>query len=98
MAQLARSKGVAVLASCLRGETAKEVPDLEHGVFTYALLEGLGGATANAYGIVTPSGLKAYVEPRVYELTGQYFTSAQMPAGWLGGQDFPIGVVQEQRP
>ena len=95
IAQLARSAGVAVLAACLKGQTAKEIPDLKSGTFTYAVLEALKGenGVAGMDGKVTVTETKAYVEDRVCELTQKHAQSDQVPAGYVSGQDFPLTVV-----
>jgi uncharacterized caspase-like protein len=50
-------RGRAVLTASGPDEAAQEDPDLEHGVFTYHLLEGLRGAADSASnGEVTPDG------------------------------------------
>jgi formylglycine-generating enzyme required for sulfatase activity len=51
----------AVLFSCERGETSWENKDVKHGVFNWAVLQGLKGKAGN-YGVVTWSSLTSYVE------------------------------------
>lgn len=94
--QLARSAGVAVLASTGTEQLAAEVKDLGHGVFTHALLAGLDGGAdgGNKDGKVTVAELKAYLEDQVPELTRKYRGTAQYPNGFTRGQDFPVSVVK----
>lgn len=64
--RLTRSRGRVVITASGPYEVALELPDLGHGIFTYYLLEGLGGkADRNGDGIVTVSELYEYVEDQV---------------------------------
>jgi len=94
--QLARSAGTVVLAAAGSEQTAGEAKALGHGVFTYALLEGLSGKAdggARPDGKVTVKELEAYLGERVPELTREHRGQAQYPQGFAVGQDFPIGLV-----
>jgi uncharacterized caspase-like protein len=64
--RLTRSRGRVVITASGPNEVALELPALGHGIFTYYLLEGLGGkADRNGDGIVTVSELYEYVEDQV---------------------------------
>jgi hypothetical protein len=64
--RLTRSKGRVIMTASGANEVALELPELGHGIFTYFLLEGLGGkADRNGDGIVTVSELYEYVEEQV---------------------------------
>jgi uncharacterized caspase-like protein len=66
---------------------------LGHGVFTYALLEGLNGAAdGNSDGKITVRELDAYLQDQVPELTKKYRGAPQYPSSYGFGQDFPVGV------
>lgn len=93
--QLARSAGVVVLASTETAQFATEFGKLGHGVFTYALLQGLSGDADGTPrdGKVTVKELEAYLNDTVPELTKQYRGTAQYPNSYARGQDFPLGVV-----
>ncbi len=71
-ADLRRGSGAVVIAAASGVEQAAERSDLAHGVFTYAILEGMKGATADANGDgeVQVSELLKYVRRRVSELSG----------------------------
>lgn len=71
---LARSVGTHILAATDRNQYAIELARLGHGVFTYALLEGLKGKadTGPADGIVTASEVIRFVEKTVPLLAEQY--------------------------
>jgi hypothetical protein len=64
--RLTRSKGRVIITAAGPNEVALETAELKHGVFTYYLLEGLGGrADRDADGLVTVSELYEYVEQQV---------------------------------
>ena len=62
--QEAREKGIITIFSCSPNERSWESEELEQGVFTYALLEGLGSKGKKA----TAERLKDYLKYRVQEL------------------------------
>jgi len=95
MYQLARSSGVVLLAATGTEQAAAEVGKLGHGIFTYALLQGLAGAAdggAAPDGKVTVKELESYLNDRVPELTREHRGAAQDPLSFALGQDFPIAV------
>ncbi|MFZ6012598.1 MAG: caspase family protein [Bacteroidota bacterium] len=94
--QLARSSGVVMIASSGTKQYATEFEQLQHGVFTYALLEALDGRADNGDKKITVNELKFYMEDRVPELTKQYGGQAQYPTGYITGNDFPISVIEKQ--
>jgi TolB-like protein len=64
------AEGLYILAAAKEGEESKEFPDLGHGAFTYALLEGLRGeADTNREGLIYVTDLFRYVAHRVPPLT-----------------------------
>lgn len=94
--QLARSSGVAMIASSGTKQFATEFAQLKHGVFTYALLEALDGKADNGDKKITVNELKLYMEERVPDLTKQYGGKAQYPTGYITGNDFPISIVEDR--
>jgi len=70
--EIAKERGIVTLFSCSRGERSYEIKDLEQGVFTYALLEGLKQST-------TPRALEQYLTKRVPALNNQYRKPIQTP-------------------
>jgi uncharacterized caspase-like protein len=96
MKMLARSEGVYLIAASTRQQYAYEVPELGHGVLTYALLSGLGEkgppqASATTDGIITVYSLLQYVNQIVPDLTEKYHNGAkQYPVSSNTGQDFPL--------
>ena len=91
--QLARASGVVMIASSGTQQFASEFEVLQHGVFTYALLEALDGKADSGDEKVTVNELKIYMEERVPELSEQYGGQAQYPTGFVHGNDFPISIV-----
>jgi hypothetical protein len=57
--------GWASLSSCSSGEVAHESGELNHGIFSYYLCEGLEGKAANDEGVVTFDRLVDYVRTSV---------------------------------
>jgi len=93
--QLARSAGTVLLASTGTDQFATEFATLAHGVFTYALLQGLNGDADGGNpkdGKITVKELEAYLNDQVPELTKKYRGTAQYPNSCARGQDFPLGV------
>lgn len=97
IAQLSRSSGIHVMAAAGSEQYATEFESLGHGLFTYALLEGLAGAADGAPkdGKVTIYELKGYLDDQVPELSIQFKGSPQYPHTFSRGQDFPIVIVEE---
>jgi len=93
---LARSSGVVILASSGTKQFAAEFDELQHGTFTYALLEALDGKADRGDGQVTINEIKLYMDERVPELTTQYGGKAQYPTGYITGNDFPISVPHKE--
>ena len=94
IAQLARSTGTHWLTASGSEQYATEFAQLGHGVFTYALLEGLKGKADSGDKRVTINELKAWLETQVPELTQKYKGTPQYPASYGYGQDFPLTVVK----
>jgi len=96
--QLARSKGLTVIAASGTEQLATEVRDLGHGIFTYSLLEALRGASDGIIGDkkVTVGEIRTYLDDRIPELSRKYRSAAQYPTAYSSGQDFPIVLVNEQ--
>jgi uncharacterized caspase-like protein len=92
---LARAEGVFVVAAATRQQEAIEVPELGHGVLTYALLSGLGAKgtepATGAGGVVTMYGLVEYISRKVPELAARYGRNTrQLPVSFHRGMDFPL--------
>ncbi len=96
IAQLSRATGVAILASSSADEFSRGDDDLEHGYFTYTVLEGLreGRADGNGDRKITVKELDAYVDDRLPQLTVERGKPPQFPQGYYRGADFPLGTVR----
>jgi hypothetical protein len=93
IAQLHRSSGTHFLMSTGANQYAAEIEKLRHGVFTYALLNGLAGEAAQK-GKVTVNTMAAYLADKVPELSREYRGYPQYPKKFTtaGGDDFPLAL------
>lgn len=65
-----------------------------HGVFTYALLQGLrGGADSDANREIDIDELGVFVRKQVSVITKKRWGYEQLPMLVLSGQIFPIGLT-----
>jgi uncharacterized caspase-like protein len=98
--RLSRATGRATIVAATDAQPAMEGYE-GHGVFTYAVLQGLQHADAvsgNRDGMTGLFELAAYVHTRVPEITMQTFAYEQIPQVHMQGSDFPVGVVQAVNP
>ena len=95
IAQLMRSTGHAVLAAASSEQMALEQGEAGHGVFTYALLQGIAGsADANRDGIVDIDELAAHLAKTVPEITKRRWGFEQRPMRKTVGISFPVTRVK----
>jgi hypothetical protein len=97
--RLARTKGRAIITASRPNEVSLEVGEYGHGLFTYFLLQGLGGAAdLNRDGIVSLQELYEYVEQEVTR-TSRALGGNQHPVlkGELEGV-LPLVTVTAPRP
>lgn len=71
-----------------------------HGVFTYALLDGLARADSNGNGLIEVTELAGFVDTAVPEITEKAFGLRQLPQMSIQGSDFALarkvdGLVAE---
>lgn len=94
--QLARSTGVHIVAATAQDQFAVELSRLNHGLFTYAVLEALAGGADGGRkdGFVSVREMLAYVEDRMPELSMQQRSSPQYPVINSRGMDFPVSIAQ----
>ncbi|MHC9541208.1 MAG: caspase family protein [Vulcanimicrobiota bacterium] len=93
MKMLAKSYGLHILAASADEQLAGESSDLGHGIFTYAILEGLEGkADSEKDGIVTVRELLPFVEFEVEALSVKHLGRKQYPVIDSRGMDFPLVV------
>lgn len=77
----AQDARIVVFSATAANNTAAELPELGHGVFTYSILEGLRGKAGTSDGGVTLFGLADYISREVVRLT----SSKQKPFYYVGG-------------
>lgn len=77
----AQDARIVVFSATAANNTAAELPELGHGVFTYSILEGLRGKARTSDGGVTLFGLADYISREVVRLT----SSRQKPFYYVGG-------------
>jgi hypothetical protein len=91
---LVRAEGLFIIAASTRQQEAIEVPELGHGILTYALLSGLGAiGDATLPAVITMHQLLSYVSQKVPELATRFArTTRQVPVSFSRGMDFPLTV------
>ena len=95
IAQLMRATGHAVLAAASSEQMALEQGEKGHGVFTYALLQGMAGAAdANRDDIVDIDELAAHAATSVPEITQRRWGFAQRPMRRTVGTAFAVTRVK----
>lgn len=87
-ARLAPAEGLYILAAARSGEQSVELPDVGHGAFTQALLDGLAGAAANPDGLITVFGLAGHAT----RLVGQLTNGEQHPYQAIVGEDLVLAA------
>ena len=90
----AQDARIVVFSATAANNTAAELPELGHGVFTYSILEGLRGAAKTSDGGVTLFGLADYVSREVVRLTA----SKQKPFYYVGGVENIVWLSREAAP
>jgi WD40 repeat protein len=87
--KVATMSGRAVLAASNSDEMAMD-GYRGHGVFTFALLEGLEAADSDAQGQILITRLAEYVQRRVPDMTEDKWHYRQRPLSAIKGDPFPI--------
>jgi uncharacterized caspase-like protein len=92
LAQLSRSSGIHVMASSESQQQSAEIKSLNHGVFTYVLLEALSGKADGAPmdSKITVYEIKSYIDDQVPEISYRLIRHKQFPSTFSIGHDFPI--------
>lgn len=95
--RLKRAMGRATLVASGNDQSAMEGYE-GHGVFTWALLEGLSGkADGNQDGYITVSELTSHIENRVPEISYRKWGYEQIPQKELPREDFPLAKITGTR-
>lgn len=91
--RLSQGKGRMIIAASDANQVSAEKDELKHGVFTYYLLEGLGGkADFDGDGVITLDEIYRYVSIKVPQATGQ--DQHPVRKGEMTGEII-LGVVKE---
>jgi WD40 repeat protein len=92
MALLSRSTGIHIATATMGSQSASELTDLGHGVFTYALLEGMKGKADRKPhdNQVSVSELLEFVQQYVPFLNQKYETTAMTPVVNSRGNNFSV--------
>lgn len=92
---IARNAGVAIFAGTSGHQVASEIRDLKHGLFTFALLNGLRGEAKPGSGPrkISSADLNAYLYDKVPDLVLKYGGQAQEPVTLVFGS-FPIVITK----
>jgi len=93
--RMVRNAGTFLIAASTAKQYAAEVPELGHGVLTYAILAGLGGdrkpqASVSSDGTVTVNSLLRYLSEEVPKLSEKYRGIRQNVVQFSTGQDFAL--------
>ncbi|MHC9542366.1 MAG: caspase family protein [Vulcanimicrobiota bacterium] len=93
--RMVRNAGTFLIAASTAKQYAAEVPELGHGVLTYAILTGLGGdkkpqAALSSDGTVTVNSLLRYLSEEVPKLSQKYRGIRQNVVQFSTGQDFAL--------
>jgi tetratricopeptide (TPR) repeat protein len=87
--KLAMSKGRVIIASSKTDEPSFELKEMENGLFTHHLLEGLQGKAALSNGVISITSLFSHVYHRVSQ------TKSQHPFMKFDGEDFAIARLSD---
>lgn len=90
--QLARSSGTYILAATQADQMAWELPNVGHGLFTYAVLESLKAAPSGKQ--LSVETLITQVKAKMPELAEQNAKVRQIPVSFGLGTDFPLALFE----
>jgi len=103
---MGRAQGSFIIAATAATADAQEVPDLGHGVLSYALLAGLGGvgggplrqqaARPSEGDVLTVRDWFAFAQDKVPTLTRLYFNEEQFVKFVGSGSDFPLLPLKKE--
>jgi WD40 repeat protein len=93
IARIAKEHGIAVFSAASVSQDAFEIKALRHGIFTYCLLEALGGKSGEIEedGVITIARLLARVNRMTRETAQKHLGTEQSPVLYIFGEDFAIG-------
>lgn len=88
-----KDANIAVLTACDVGQRAWEIPEEGHGVFTYYLLQALGGAAADQDGRIGLSAINDYLREQVGAWAARARREQTPRLDISQGKDFPLLTV-----
>ncbi|MBR5161947.1 MAG: caspase family protein, partial [Thermoguttaceae bacterium] len=96
----ADTHGFILIASCDKTQQSWEHPEIQHGVFTYFLVEGLSGAAKDEDGYVTVLNLFQYASAKTKKYVLREFNEIQVPTFRQSGEmtDFCLAKVDDSQP
>ncbi|WP_372394469.1 caspase family protein [Azospirillum sp. HJ39] len=99
LALVGQQAGVHILAATDKNQLAVELEALGHGAFTYAVLNGLGGAADGnpADGMVSAREVLGYAVAQVPAMALRHSQSEQNPTAFSRGADFTLGPAGERQ-
>ena len=92
LSNVSRDTGIVVYAATQDGSDSYEIETLGHGIFTYAMMEGLNQKSRTGSQQVTAFELADYVEQTVPSLAQLYKLGRQDSATFRLGVDFPVAT------
>ncbi|MBR5160830.1 MAG: SUMF1/EgtB/PvdO family nonheme iron enzyme, partial [Thermoguttaceae bacterium] len=96
----ADTHGFVLIASCDKKQQSWEHPNLQHGVFTYFLAEGLAGAVKDEDGYVSVMNLFQYASAKTKKYVLREFNEVQVPTFRQGDEmtDFCLAKLESPQP
>ncbi len=92
---VSRRSGLNILSSTTSDKPAYEILDLQHGLFTYTLLEGLKGPAAYGDSTISVLGMAMYLENELPKISKLKLGKRQNPVKTLNGPNFIVGRVKK---
>ncbi|CAO3431348.1 caspase family protein [Azospirillum endophyticum] len=99
LALVSQQAGVHILAATDKNQLAVELETLGHGAFTYAVLNGLGGAADGnpPDGVISAREVLGYAVAQVPAMAMRHSQSEQNPTAFSRGADFSLGTAGERQ-
>ena len=94
----ADTHGFILISSCDKKQQSWEHPEIQHGVFTYFLAQGLSGEARNDRGYVSIIGLFQYASSKTRSFVYRKFNMVQVPMFRQGGEMTDFYLAKVDRP
>lgn len=96
MANLAKESGIAVFSAASKTQAAYEIPALQHGIFTYCLLDAMQNRTTEIKNgeLISLSKLLAVVNRATRDTAKKHLDVEQSPIIYMFGDDFSLGLIK----